>query len=961
MFLRSLLLTFAALALAISDRASAADPVPLRILCVGDSITQGVGGGAGQGGYRGTLRSLLVNEGFIVDFIGTSVVDSNAIPDPQHEGHSGWRIDEIASNINGWLAAIPNPDVILLHIGTNDFGQNNNTATAINRLDALITQITTQRPLARLIVTNLLEREEPRNAAIQSKFNPFVQGIVTAQANAGKLVSFFDMRPIVPLADMPDLLHPNQTGYNKMAAGWFTAIDAFFDPPPPVPTTIVQSTVSNSAASGTPGVDMTYTAEVSSADLLQGISGNYAGWQLTSSFSPANLNNGSHGSTSVGAMPNDLAFAADSGTSATYILGPGANGFGYDVSSLVSFASWRDGALFQQHYEIWIREIGNTGFRKLYTVKNELSPVADLSFGGSSRVTVTDTTGTVAHAIDAIRIVPLDIPAGFEPAPGGGSTTFREIDLFGTPATTPPATTITQLTLSNITAPSVAGNDTTYSADVSSIDLLHGITGTYVGWQLTGTFNPANLNNGTHGATSVGATPDALAFAADTGTSATYELGTGNFGLGYDVSTLVSIASWRDSGLYQQHYEIWVRDLGSANFRKLYTVANDLAPVADLNDGGSTKVTVSDYDGNLARGITAIRFVPLDIPSTFEPAPGGGSTTFREIDVFGASTQPPVVPDTITHSTFSSSAAANAAGSDMTYQSDVSSTDLLQGISGTYTGWQLTGTFNPANLNNGTHGATSVGQTPDDLAFAADSGTSATYILGPGANGRGFDITSIVSIASWRDSSLFQQHYEIWIRPLGGTSFDKLYTVTNDLSPIPSTNLAGSSKVTVADGSDNLVATGIDAIRFVILEIPSAFEPSPGGGSTTFREIDVFGTPTAATGSFATWAEDNDITNNPTGDTDGDGLLELVEYALGSNPNASTPQIAPAANGLLAFPKSALAVANGDVTYRIETSPALDVWTPVTSYAVNNNTSIEYLIPPGQGKLFARLVITRVP
>ncbi|RYD24242.1 MAG: PEP-CTERM sorting domain-containing protein [Verrucomicrobiaceae bacterium] len=126
------------------------------------------------------------------------------------------------------------------------------------------------------------------------------------------------------------------------------------------------------------------------------------------------------------------------------------------------------------------------------------------------------------------------------------------------------------------------------------------------------------------------------------------------------------------------------------------------------------------------------------------------------------------------------------------------------------------------------------------MAFAANSGSTATYILGPGA-GWGYAINSIVSLASWRDSALYQQTYQIWTRAVGGATFDLAYPVGNDLNPVADLNSGGSSKITVSDSNGGFVAYGIDAIRFVILDIPAGFEPNPGGGSTAFREIDVFG------------------------------------------------------------------------------------------------------------------------
>ena len=206
----------------------AAQSPPIRIMPLGDSITDGRSFDSpdGSGGYRGPLFTLLSNAGYTVDYIGSQTINSELLLDQNHEGHSGWRIDQLDSNMPGWLANMADPDVVLMHIGTNDFGQSVDTPNAINRLDALILKIATLRPYAHIIVTNLMERGEPQNTNIQNEFNPYVLARVNAHAAAGRRVTFLDMRSVVPLSDMPDNLHPDQTGYDKMAAAWLPAIQA---------------------------------------------------------------------------------------------------------------------------------------------------------------------------------------------------------------------------------------------------------------------------------------------------------------------------------------------------------------------------------------------------------------------------------------------------------------------------------------------------------------------------------------------------------------------------------------------------------------------------------------------------------------------------------------------------------------------------------------------------------------
>jgi lysophospholipase L1-like esterase len=204
------------------------DAATLRILPVGDSITLGSGT---PGGYRAPLYQLLTNAGYSVDFLGTQTANGAAsLPDPDHAGYGGYRIDEIDSIILSTLDAVAEPDVILLLIGTNDYGEGYDTANATNRLEALIAKMATNRPNSRIIVANLLVRNEPFNSQIQTNFNPFVPGICDRQRSMGRKVYFNDLRNAITAADLADSVHPNQLGYNKLATNWFAAVNALLCP-----------------------------------------------------------------------------------------------------------------------------------------------------------------------------------------------------------------------------------------------------------------------------------------------------------------------------------------------------------------------------------------------------------------------------------------------------------------------------------------------------------------------------------------------------------------------------------------------------------------------------------------------------------------------------------------------------------------------------------------------------------
>ncbi|MFC7640537.1 hypothetical protein ACFQX6_05580 [Streptosporangium lutulentum] len=98
----------------------------VRVMPLGDSITDGFNI---PGGYRVNLWQRMVSGGHTVDFVGSGFNGPAGLGDHDHEGHSGWRIDQIDANIVGWLRNYT-PRTVLLHIGTNDMGQNYDVAGA---------------------------------------------------------------------------------------------------------------------------------------------------------------------------------------------------------------------------------------------------------------------------------------------------------------------------------------------------------------------------------------------------------------------------------------------------------------------------------------------------------------------------------------------------------------------------------------------------------------------------------------------------------------------------------------------------------------------------------------------------------------------------------------------------------------------------------------------------------------
>jgi lysophospholipase L1-like esterase len=193
----------------------------LKIMPLGDSITAG----DRNGGYRRLLDELLIQDGISFEFVGS--LKGGDVPDARHEGHSGWRIDQIDDGIaGGWLETYK-PDLVLLHIGTNDIWQNRDLVSAPARLSALVDHILSRSPNIRIIVSQILPMTNEPNFEIEvMKYNTAIVDVVSSKSSA---VCMVDMHHSFSAGDFADGVHPTQYGYAKMARVWERAIRAMMD------------------------------------------------------------------------------------------------------------------------------------------------------------------------------------------------------------------------------------------------------------------------------------------------------------------------------------------------------------------------------------------------------------------------------------------------------------------------------------------------------------------------------------------------------------------------------------------------------------------------------------------------------------------------------------------------------------------------------------------------------------
>jgi len=118
------------------------------VLPLGDSITRG---DASQG-YRLNLWTQMVAGKNDVDLIGSLDNGGPTGFDRQHEGHSGYTVQQVADALPGWLKRSSAPDVVLLHIGTNDLTRSRVTQPAVmqGQLGRIIETLRARNPSVRI-------------------------------------------------------------------------------------------------------------------------------------------------------------------------------------------------------------------------------------------------------------------------------------------------------------------------------------------------------------------------------------------------------------------------------------------------------------------------------------------------------------------------------------------------------------------------------------------------------------------------------------------------------------------------------------------------------------------------------------------------------------------------------------------------------------------------------------------
>ncbi|HVO76334.1 MAG TPA: GDSL-type esterase/lipase family protein, partial [Ignavibacteriaceae bacterium] len=240
------------------NKLSKVTTVQIKLMPLGDSITNG-DGDPDDNGYRRSLYQQLINAGYNINFIG-SLIGGTPDFDRDHEGHGGWSAYlenndpfgfALWDDVPSILDANPpdnHPDIVLLHIGTNDIGTHYTGADAIyndtpqsladevkmilDRIDSVaqVKNYSTTVFLARIINRN--PNNDPYNDYQRTTdFNIELQNRANTLIAQGRKIVVVNMEAALNYpADLSDDKHPNTTGYQKMANAWFHSIQGYYQP-----------------------------------------------------------------------------------------------------------------------------------------------------------------------------------------------------------------------------------------------------------------------------------------------------------------------------------------------------------------------------------------------------------------------------------------------------------------------------------------------------------------------------------------------------------------------------------------------------------------------------------------------------------------------------------------------------------------------------------------------------------
>ncbi|KAH7110848.1 SGNH hydrolase-type esterase domain-containing protein [Dendryphion nanum] len=213
----SIILVAAAAPAELAERQS-----PVKIMALGDSIT------GSPGCWRAFLWQKLQQAGIKnTDFVGTLAGQGCGFQyDGENEGHGGYLAVNIANQnmLPAWLSRTK-PDIVLMHLGTNDVWSNRSPQEITTAFSKLVDQMRESKSSMKILVAKIIPMNPSncsgcgqRVVALNSAIGSWAAGKTTASSP----ITVVDAWTGFNTASMTgDGVHPNDAGNRKLADTWY--------------------------------------------------------------------------------------------------------------------------------------------------------------------------------------------------------------------------------------------------------------------------------------------------------------------------------------------------------------------------------------------------------------------------------------------------------------------------------------------------------------------------------------------------------------------------------------------------------------------------------------------------------------------------------------------------------------------------------------------------------------------
>ncbi|SHJ59590.1 repeat domain (List_Bact_rpt) [Hymenobacter daecheongensis DSM 21074] len=258
----------------------------VKIMPFGASTTQG---DANYNSYRRALWQKLQAGNYSVDFVGSQKGNYNApTPNPDfdldHEGHWGWLAGQLLVDAQSW-AATYQPDIVLMHVGTNDMMIDNGIEDTKVEIGEIIDRLRLGQPNVTVLLAQLLPVAPSGPNSNITALNALLPQLAQQKSTAQSRILIVDQNTgFNPTTDTYDGIHLLAAGEAEMASRWYAALQPLLGPPPaPAHTLLVNvsgsGTVSRSPdqASYASGSTVTLTATPAAGQQFLGWSGAASG------------------------------------------------------------------------------------------------------------------------------------------------------------------------------------------------------------------------------------------------------------------------------------------------------------------------------------------------------------------------------------------------------------------------------------------------------------------------------------------------------------------------------------------------------------------------------------------------------------------------------------------------------------------------------------------------------------